>query len=255
MLHSYSMHTLNFNNLSAQIGSQQILHEVSLALKSGEIHIIMGQNGSGKSTLASTLMGRPDITVTGGTLALDGSDLLALPPHKRAHTGLFLGFQYPMALPGVTVSQFMRLSLRALSGVRGVEFDSAQFNAELHNAISALGLDASFMQRALNDGFSGGEKKRMEVLQLIMLKPRFAILDEIDSGLDIDGLTCIARALNELVHTKNMGLMLITHYPALLKTIMPDYVHVMSGGRVVATGGEELARDIAEHGYVQFTSN
>ncbi|MBI5229744.1 MAG: Fe-S cluster assembly ATPase SufC [Candidatus Magasanikbacteria bacterium] len=248
------MHTLTIHNLSAQIGVQKILHEVSLTVKSGEIHIIMGQNGSGKSTLATTIMGRQDSTVTGGQATLDGSDLLALAPHQRAHAGLFLGFQYPMALPGVTVSQFMRLALRALCTARGLEFKSTEFNAELQNAVSALGLDQSFTQRGLNDGFSGGEKKRMEVLQLMMLKPHFAILDEIDSGLDIDGLKCIANALNELVRTQKTGVVLITHYPALLKTITPHFVHIMSSGRVVATGGEELARNIAEHGYAQFTT-
>jgi len=248
------MHTLNFNNLSAQIGDQKILNGVSLTLKSEEIHVIMGQNGSGKSTLAATLMGRPDSTVTGGRATLDDSDLLALQPHQRAHAGLFLGFQYPMALPGVTVSQFMRLSLRALCTARGIEFKSAEFNSELQNAVKILGLDQSFVTRGLNDGFSGGEKKRMEVLQLMMLKPHFAILDEIDSGLDIDGLKCIAQALNELVRTQKMGVVLITHYPSLLKTITPHFVHIMSRGRVVTTGGEELARDIAEHGYAQFTT-
>lgn len=255
MLHSYPMHTLKINNLTAKIGEKHILHGVSLTINSGELHIIMGQNGSGKSTLATTVMGRPDITATSGSLLLDNNDLLSLPAHKRAQAGLFLGFQYPVTLRGVTASQCLRLALRSLCTARGNAFDGVKFNDELQNGMHTLGLDQSFISRGLNDGFSGGEKKRMEILQLMLLKPHFAILDEIDSGLDIDGLRIITNAIKELISAQNMGIMLITHYPNLPAVIAPDAVHIMNNGRLVKTGGVELAREITEHGYAKFAAS
>lgn len=249
------MHTLSVHNLSARIDGTAILKDISLTIKSGEIHILMGQNGSGKSTLAGALMGRPDITIIGGTATIDEVNVLALPPHKRALAGLFLAFQQPIALPGVSVGQCMRLSLREAARASGTEFDGAHFRAEFENALHMLGIDRTFAERGLNDGFSGGEKKRMELLQMLLMKPRIALLDEIDSGLDVDGLKLIARALHALIVAHNTGVLYITHNPNLLETITPRRVHVMHGGRIVATGDAELAQHIAKNGYAQFTAN
>lgn len=246
------MSTFSIKNLTAQIGDKKILNNVSLEVQSDEIHIIMGHNGSGKSTLAATVMGRPDITVTKGSITLNEKNLLDLPPHERSRAGLFLGFQNPVALPGVTVSQSMRLSQRAMAESNGKIFDNVNFHTELTSAISLLGIDNSFLQRGLNDGLSGGEKKRMELLQLIMSKPFFAILDEIDSGIDIDGLKLIAQAIKELINRHHTGVVLITHYPSLLDIITPNKVHIMNEGTIVASGGVELVKKISAHGYEQF---
>lgn len=248
------MSTLSIKNLSAQIGDKKILNNVSLEVKNDEIHIIMGHNGSGKSTLAATIMGRPDITVTNGSIILDNKELLNLPPEKRARAGLFLAFQNPVALPGVTVSQCMRISQRTISESNGNMFESENFRAELTDALALFGIDNSLLQRGLNDGLSGGEKKRMELLQLMLRKPYFAILDEIDSGLDIDGLKLIASALKKLINQSHLGAILITHYPSLLDTIKPDKVHIMNEGAIVATGGIELIKKISENGYGQFAN-
>ncbi|HBV58015.1 MAG TPA: Fe-S cluster assembly ATPase SufC [Candidatus Magasanikbacteria bacterium] len=249
------MSLLKIENLKVNINGNQIIKGINLEVNAGEIHAIMGPNGSGKSTLANVLAGREDYIVTEGSVTYMGKNLFDMASEVRAREGIFLAFQYPVEIPGVSNANFMRTALNELRKFRNEEpLDAMDFLQLMREKAKLVEIDKTFLNRSVNEGFSGGEKKRMEVLQLMMLKPHFAILDEIDSGLDIDGLKCIAQALNELVRTQKMGVVLITHGPSLLKTITPHFVHIMSRGRVVTTGGEELARDIAEHGYAQFTT-
>ena len=231
-------------DLRVDVEGKEILKGVDIDVAQGEIHALMGPNGSGKSTLAYTLMGHPKYIVTGGTVTFDGNDLLALPADARAKLGLFLCFQYPTAIPGVTTVNFLRAALRA----QGKEMPAREFLTRLKDEMDALRIDESFRSRYINDGFSGGEKKRSEILQLAMLRPRLAILDETDSGLDVDALRTVAEGVTRLAGP-DMGVLVITHYPRILEYMRPDAVHVLHAGRVVTSGGPDLARRIEREGY------
>ena len=236
---------LEIDALRATIAGKEILKGLNLTVRAGEVHAIMGPNGSGKSTLANTLMGHPRYAVTGGEIRFQGQALAAMPPDERARRGLFLAFQYPVAVPGVTVVNFLR---QAVNAVRGEEVAIREFREELFVKMDLLKMDRDFARRYLNDGFSGGEKKRAEMLQLAMLKPRMAVLDETDSGLDIDALRTVADGVNTLMND-DMGLLLITHYQRLLNYIKPQFVHVLIDGRIVRSGGPELAEELEATGY------
>ncbi|PWI58342.1 Fe-S cluster assembly ATPase SufC [Sulfoacidibacillus thermotolerans] len=238
---------LQINDLYASVEGKQILKGVNLTVRGGEVHAIMGPNGTGKSTLASALMGHPKYEVTGGTALLDGENLLELAVDERARQGLFLAMQYPSEVSGVSNANFMRIALNARLG-EGHEMPVLKFHRELQKKMKALSMDPSFAERYLNEGFSGGEKKRNEILQMTVLKPRIAILDEIDSGLDIDALRIVAEGVNSL-RGPEFGLLVITHYQRLLQYIVPDYVHVMMQGRIVRSGGRELALELEQRGY------
>ena len=226
------------------IADKEVVKGVDLSVKAGEVHAIMGPNGSGKSTLANGLMGHPSYTVEGG-LTLGGADVSALPPDEKARRGMFLAFQYPVAVPGVTVASFLRA---AVSAVRGAEIPVREFRKEMLARMEDLEMDPAFAGRYLNDGFSGGEKKRVEILQLLMLKPRFALLDETDSGLDIDALKVVSKGINRAA-SDDTGMVLVTHYQRLLNYVQPHVVHVFMNGRIVRTGGPELALELEERGY------
>ncbi len=236
---------LEIDALRANVAGNEILTGLNLTIRPGEVHAIMGPNGSGKSTLANTLMGNPRYEVTGGEVRFLGQALDGMAPDERARRGLFLAFQYPVAVPGVTVVNFLR---QAVNAVRGEEVPVREFRQELFQKMELLKVDRDFARRYLNDGFSGGEKKRAEMLQLAMLQPRMAVLDETDSGLDIDALRTVADGVNALMH-ENMGLLLITHYQRLLNYIKPQFVHVLIDGRIVRSGGPELAEELEESGY------
>ena len=236
---------LEIDALRANVAGNEILTGLNLTIRPGEVHAIMGPNGSGKSTLANTLMGNPRYEVTGGEVRFLGDALDGMAPDERARRGLFLAFQYPVAVPGVTVVNFLR---QAVNAVRGEEVPVREFRQELFQKMELLKVDRDFARRYLNDGFSGGEKKRAEMLQLAMLQPRMAVLDETDSGLDIDALRTVADGVNALMHEK-MGLLLITHYQRLLNYIKPQFVHVLIDGRIVRSGGPELAEELEESGY------
>ncbi|MBX6395388.1 MAG: Fe-S cluster assembly ATPase SufC [Alicyclobacillaceae bacterium] len=238
---------LKVENLHVSVEGTEILKGVDLEVRGGEVHAIMGPNGTGKSTLASALMGHPKYEVTAGKAWLDGEDLLAMKVDERARKGLFLAMQYPSEVPGVSNANFIRLALNARRG-EGNEIPVLQFHRELQKQMKALEMDPSFAERYLNEGFSGGEKKRNEILQMRMLKPRIAILDEIDSGLDIDALKIVANGVNDL-RGPEMGVLIITHYQRLLQYIVPDVVHVMMQGRIVRSGGRELAEELEAKGY------
>ena len=236
---------LEIDALRADVAGTEILKGLNLTVRPGEVHAIMGPNGSGKSTLANTLMGNPRYAVTGGEVRFLGETLDGMAPDERARRGLFLAFQYPVAVPGVTVVNFLR---QAVNAVRGEEVPVREFRQELFQKMELLKVDRDFARRYLNDGFSGGEKKRAEMLQLAMLQPRIAVLDETDSGLDIDALRTVADGVNALMN-ENMGLLLITHYQRLLNYIQPQFVHVLIDGRIVRSGGPELAHELEESGY------
>jgi Fe-S cluster assembly ATP-binding protein len=244
-----SDHGLRITNLRCQIAGKEILKGIDLTVDRGKIHALMGPNGSGKSTLAFSITGHPQYEVTGGSVELDGEDLLALPPDKRARAGLFLSFQYPAAIPGVKVANFLHAARQA---ERPGDLPPAKFRALLMEKMEQLGIDPSFMGRYLNDGFSGGEKKRIEMLQLAVLAPKYAILDETDSGLDIDALKDVGdsiAALRASEEGRSTGFLIITHYPRILSYVVPDVVHVMIDGRIVKTGGHDLAHRIEREGY------
>ncbi len=252
---SRAMNTLSIKNLSASIEKKEILKGVTLDVKPGEIHVLMGPNGSGKSTLANLLMGKPEVTVTGGTVTLDGENLLALPVHERARRGLFLGFQYPLEIPGVTIRHFLRLAKNAAVKATNDKtkiVSVAELNKELKAAAAEVGLGPELLTRDLGVGFSGGEKKRLEMLQLLVLHPKFAILDETDSGLDIDALKTIVKTIKTVAKEQHIGVLLITHYTNLLKELNAHAVHVFVGGRIVKSGGKELAEQLERNGYEQF---
>jgi Fe-S cluster assembly ATP-binding protein len=252
--HEEHMPDLIIRNLHASIDGSEILRGVDLELSKGEVHAIMGPNGSGKSTLAHVLMGHPAYEVTAGEVTLDGEQLLELEPDERARLGLFLAFQYPAAIPGVTVANFLRLAVNAQR--RGADGDEnpiriPEFRKLLQENMEALKIDRSMTSRYLNDGFSGGEKKRMEMLQMAILKPQIAILDETDSGLDIDALRIVAEGVNRQVGP-DMGALVITHYSRLLHHIKPDHIHVLVGGRIVRSGGPEIADELERDGYAPY---
>jgi Fe-S cluster assembly ATP-binding protein len=243
---------LEVKNLKAQVtgvAGTDILKGVNLTVRAGEVHAIMGINGSGKSTFAKVLAGHPDYTVTGGTVTFEGKDLFSLAPEERARAGLFLAFQYPVEIPGVSNSALLRLAYNTLQIERGLEeLDPLEFEDLVQEKIKVVEMDASFLDRSVNEGFSGGEKKRNEILQMAVLAPKLAILDETDSGLDIDALRIVANGVNSLL-TPDNAVVMVTHYQRLLNYIVPDYVHVMDGGRIVRTGGKELALELEARGY------
>ena len=243
---------LSVSNLHAAIDGKEILKGLTLDVPAGEVHAIMGPNGAGKSTLSYVLTGRDGYDVTGGSATLDGEDLLALAPDERAARGLFLSFQYPLEIPGVPALTFIRTALNAQRRARGEgEISAPEFLKLARTKSAALKMDFDMMKRALNVGFSGGEKKRMEILQIAMLSPRFLILDETDSGLDIDALRIVSEGVNEL-RSPDRAMLVITHYQRLLDYIKPDRVHVLAGGRIVASGGPELALELEKNGYEQY---
>jgi len=240
---------LEIRELRASVQGTEILHGVDLAVHAGEVHAIMGPNGSGKSTLAGVLAGHPAYTVTGGTIRFDGKDLLALAPEERAREGVFLAFQYPVEIKGITNAYFLRSALNAIRKHRGLEeLDPIDFIGVLEEKAKAVDLDDEMMNRPVNDGFSGGEKKRNEILQMAVLEPRLAVLDETDSGLDIDALKTVANAVNKLRRPDN-ATVIVTHYQRLLNYITPDFVHVLADGRIVKSGGKELAHELEARGY------
>ncbi|AMG20939.1 Fe-S cluster assembly ATPase SufC [Staphylococcus saprophyticus] len=239
--------TLEIKDLHVSIEDKEILKGVNLTINTGEIHAIMGPNGTGKSTLSSAIMGHPSFEVTQGEVILDGVNILELEVDERAKAGLFLAMQYPSEITGVTNADFMRSAINA-KREEGEEINLMQFIKKLDKEMDYLDIDQDMAQRYLNEGFSGGEKKRNEILQLMMLEPKFAILDEIDSGLDIDALKVVSKGINQM-RGKEFGSLIITHYQRLLNYITPDHVHVMYGGKVVTSGGPELAKRLEEEGY------
>lgn len=241
---------LQIDNLSNEIAGKAILKGLSLTVNAGEIHAIMGPNGAGKSTLAYTLGGRPGYEVTGGSVAFDGADLLAMEPHERAAAGLFLGFQYPVEIPGVSNVQFLREALNAQRKGRGeAPLSGGEFLKLAKEKAGLLRMDMDMLKRPVNVGFSGGEKKRAEMVQMGILDPRLAILDETDSGLDIDALRICGEGINAIMRKPDKAVLLITHYQRLLDYVKPDFVHVLAGGRIVKSGGPELALELEQHGY------
>jgi Fe-S cluster assembly ATP-binding protein len=246
------MSLLEIKNLEASVEDRQILRGVNLTVNPGEVHAIMGPNGSGKSTLAHVLSGKSGYEVTGGTATLDGIDLLDLAPDERAAAGLFLAFQYPMEIPGVATMTFLRTAMNAQRKKRGEpELSTPDFMKRVREEAKKLSIDPEMLKRPVNVGFSGGEKKRNEVLQMALLQPKLAVLDETDSGLDIDALKIAAEGVNRL-RSPERGIVVITHYQRLLEHIVPDIVHVFSRGRIVRTGGKELALELEERGYADY---
>ena len=240
---------LEVRGLRAAVNGVEILKGVDLTVKAGEVHAIMGVNGSGKSTLAKALAGHPSYSITAGGAVFDGKNLFELGPDARARAGLFLGFQYPVEVPGVANSQFLRLTYNTLQKERGRdELDPLEFDDLVREKMKLLDISPDFLERSVNEGFSGGEKKRNEILQMALLEPKLAILDETDSGLDIDALRVVAAGINRLARRDN-AIVLVTHYQRLLNHVVPDYVHVMQAGRIVRTGGKELALELETRGY------
>jgi Fe-S cluster assembly ATP-binding protein len=236
-------------NLHVSVNSKEILRGIDLHVRAGEVHAIMGPNGSGKSTLAQVLAGREGYQVTAGSVSYLDQDLLAMPPEARAREGVFLAFQYPVEIPGVSIALFLKTALNAIRRERGLpELDAMDFLEMVRDRMKRLGMEETFLTRAVNQGFSGGEKKRNEVLQLAVLEPLLAILDETDSGLDIDALKTVADGVNAM-RGPERAIVLVTHYQRLLDYIVPDHVHVLSQGRIVKSGGPELARELEQHGY------
>ncbi len=241
---------LTIDNLSAKVGGTAILNGLSLAINAGEVHAIMGPNGAGKSTLAYVLGGRPGYEVTGGSVTFMGQDLLGLEPHERAAAGLFLGFQYPVEIPGVSNVQFLREALNSQRKSRGEEpLSGGEFLKLAKDKAGLLKMDMEMLKRQVNVGFSGGEKKRAEMVQMGILDPALAILDETDSGLDIDALKIVGQGINAIMRQPDKGVLLITHYQRLLDYVTPDFVHVLAAGRIVKTGGPELAQLLEAEGY------
>ncbi len=249
------MSTLEIKNLQVSVATEkgftEILRGVDLTIKSGETHAIMGPNGSGKSTLAYSIAGHPKYTLTGGSVTLDGVDVLAMTVDERAKAGLFLAMQYPVEVPGVSVTNFLRT---AATAIRGEAPKLRTWVGEVKEAMASLNMDAEFAERNVNEGFSGGEKKRHEILQLELLKPKIVILDETDSGLDVDALRIVSEGVNRVKENSDLGVMLITHYTRILRYIKPDFVHVFAAGRIVEEGGPELADKLEEKGYAEYTT-
>lgn len=248
---------LEIKDLKAEIDGQEILKGITLTVRSGEIHAIMGPNGSGKSTLCKALMGHPAYEITGGTATLDGQDILEMEPNERANLGLFLGFQNPVAIPGVTLGNFLRISKNANAKAinkQASEIRPGEFVQIMREKTQALKMDNKFMSRSVNDGFSGGERKRAEILQMSVLEPKISLLDEIDSGLDIDALKSVAAGINQAHKETNLGILLITHYQRILNYVQPHHVHIMSDGKIIKSGGKELAEELEAEGYEKFTN-
>ena len=240
---------LSIKNLHATIGDKEILRGINLEVKAGEVHAIMGPNGAGKSTLASIIAGNENYEVTNGKISLDGEDLSDLAPEERAHKGVFLSFQYPVEIPGVSVTNFMRTAINETRKAQGLEeMPANQMLKVIREKSELLEIDRKFLSRSLNEGFSGGEKKRNEIFQMAMLEPKLAILDETDSGLDIDALRIVANGVNKLKSDKN-AVVVITHYQRLLEYIVPDFVHVLMNGKIVKSGDASLALELEEKGY------
>ena len=243
---------LTIKNLHATVADKPILNGVSLDVPAGEVHAIMGPNGSGKSTLAYVLAGRPGYAVSEGGATFDGRDLLAMEPHERAAAGLFLGFQYPVEIPGVSMLQFVREALNTQRRARGeAELSGAEFIKLAREQAKLLGMDSEMLKRPVNVGFSGGEKKRAEMVQMGIIQPTFAVLDETDSGLDIDALRIVGEGINRIMRGAAKGVLLITHYERLLEYVRPDKVHVLQAGRITRSGDIELARDLEREGYTE----
>ena len=241
------MSHLEIKNLHVAIGEKEIVKGLSLVIGGGEVHAVMGPNGTGKSTLAKAIAGHPDYTITGGDVLLDGHSVLAMEPDERARSGLFLAFQYPSEIPGVSIANFLRAAQQARMA-EGEELDASAYYKRLYSKMDLLKIDRKFTSRSVNDGFSGGEKKRCEILQMAMLEPKFALMDETDSGLDIDALRIVAEGVNTL-RGPGLGVLLITHYQRLLNYIVPDFVHVMWDGRIVKSGDKDLALELEAKGY------
>ena len=240
---------LDVRGLTATVAGVEILKGIDLTVRAGEVHAIMGPNGSGKSTFSKVLAGHPDYEVTGGEVLFLGKNLFDLAAEERARAGVFLGFQYPVEIPGVANSQFLRLAYNTVQGARGKdELDPLEFDDYVREKLGLLEMDPAFLERSVNAGFSGGEKKRNEILQMALLEPKLALLDETDSGLDIDALRIVAGGVNHL-RTADNAIVLVTHYQRLLNYIVPDYVHVMAAGRLIRTGGRELALELESRGY------
>ena len=247
------MSVLEIKNLQVSVvtdaGSKEILRGVDITIKSGETHAIMGPNGSGKSTLAYSIAGHPKYIITGGSVTLDGADVLEMSVDERAKAGLFLAMQYPVEVPGVSVSNFLRT---AVTAIRGEAPKVRTWVGEVKAAMASLNMDTAFSERNVNEGFSGGEKKRHEILQMELLKPKIAILDETDSGLDVDALRFVSEGVNRVKSNSELGVMLITHYTRILRYIKPDFVHVFANGKIVEEGGPELADKLEEKGYAEY---
>jgi Fe-S cluster assembly ATP-binding protein len=240
---------LKIENLSAAVNGKEVLKGITLEVKAGEVHAIMGPNGSGKSTLGKVIAGHPSYEVTGGTIAFDGKDLFELEADERARAGIFLGFQHPIEVPGVSNAQFLRLAYNKQAEANGrEELDPLEFDDYIREKLAVVGMRPEFLDRSLNEGFSGGEKKRNEILQMAVLGPKLAILDELDSGLDVDALRIVGEAVNGM-KSKERAILLVTHYQRLLDHIPAERIHVLAGGRIVKSGGPELAREIEKHGY------
>jgi Fe-S cluster assembly ATP-binding protein len=240
---------LEIKNLRAKVGDREILRGINLNLDAGEVHAIMGPNGSGKSTLAHVLSGRENYEVTGGTVLYEGKDLLTMGPEERAREGVFLAFQYPVEIPGISTTYFLKAAVNAVRKHRGLdELDAIEFLSLIKEKMQLVEMEQALLNRPLNEGFSGGEKKRNEILQMAVIDPKLAILDETDSGLDIDALRIVASGINAL-RTKDRGMLLITHYQRLLNYIVPDFIHVLYDGRIVKSGTKELALELEEKGY------
>src|SRR2546421_10157728 len=244
------MSELSIHDLRVSIAEQEIIRGLSLSVPKGEVHAIMGPNGSGKSTLAKVLAGHPDYNVTAGKVEMDGENIMELEPDERARKGLFLAFQYPSEIPGVSIANFLRAAVQARLP-EGEELEATEYYAKLYEKMDLLEMDRSFTSRSVNEGFSGGEKKRNEILQLAMLQPKYAVLDETDSGLDIDALKVVAHGVNAM-RGPDIGILVITHYQRLLEYIVPDHVHVVVQGRIVRSGGKELALELEEKGYESY---
>ncbi|WP_291869835.1 Fe-S cluster assembly ATPase SufC [Maribacter sp.] len=240
---------LKINNLHAKVEDKEILKGINLEIKAGEVHAIMGPNGSGKSTLASVIAGKENFEITEGSVELEGEDLEEISPEERAHKGVFLSFQYPVEIPGVSVTNFMKTAINESRKAKGLkEMPAKDMLKLIRDKSELLEIDRKFLSRSLNEGFSGGEKKRNEIFQMAMLEPKLAILDETDSGLDIDALRIVASGVNKL-KSKDNAVLLITHYQRLLDYIVPDFVHVLHNGKIVKSGGKELALELEEKGY------
>ncbi len=246
------MSQLEIDDVYASVGGTQILKGVSLTVKQGEVHAIMGPNGSGKSTLSYVIMGHPKYTLDKGDIRLDGESLVGMPPHERAKRGLFLAFQYPQEISGVSFASFLKNAYGAVHE-NGKKMSVKDFLSDVKEKMRLLKMEDAFIERYLNEGFSGGEKKRSEILQMALLQPKIAVLDETDSGLDIDALKTVSQAIQVSAKTANSGLLIITHYQRILKYVNPDHVHVMAHGRIVKTGGHALAEELEEKGYEAFT--
>jgi Fe-S cluster assembly ATP-binding protein len=249
MIYPGSKVLLEVRDLHATVNGIEILKGIDLTVRSGEVHAIMGTNGSGKSTFAKVLAGHSAYQVTGGSVAFEGKNLFDLKPEERARAGVFLAFQYPIEIPGVANSHFLRLAYNTVQAQRGRdELDPLEFEDFVRDKMKLLEMNPDFLDRGVNEGFSGGEKKRNEILQMALLEPRLAILDETDSGLDIDALRIVTNGVNRLANKDN-AIILVTHYQRMLNYIVPDFVHVMQSGRIIKTGGKELALDLEAHGY------